>query len=84
MAKAQRGSEPRPRRATGAAGTGTPGKSKVPKAEAAEDEDLIGEARRKREDEEITTEAIPVTELRKSLCRHFHCLLPEGIQQIVN
>ena len=65
MAKAQRGSEPRPRRATGAAGSSTPGKSKGPKT-AAEEEDLI-EERRDRDEEEISTEAIPVTELRKSL-----------------
>ncbi|MEX2234296.1 MAG: 30S ribosomal protein S1 [Cyclobacteriaceae bacterium] len=68
MAKAQKGSEPRPRRATGAAGSSTPGKVKGPKPADAEDEDPIEAAkRRSREEEEITTEAIPVTELRKSL-----------------
>ena len=66
MAKAQKGPEPRPRRATGSTGTATPAKTKGVKAD--EDEDPIEDAKnRNREDEEITTEAIPVTELRKSL-----------------
>jgi small subunit ribosomal protein S1 len=67
MAKAPRGSEPRPRRATGSSNPATPAKSKGTNADA-EDEDPIEAAkRRKSEEEEITTEAIPVTELRKSL-----------------
>ncbi len=67
MAKAQNGPEKqRPRRTTGASAAGT-GKTKGPAMEG-EDEDPIEEAKtRKREDEEITTEAIPATELRKSL-----------------
>ncbi|MEO5601333.1 MAG: 30S ribosomal protein S1 [Cyclobacteriaceae bacterium] len=68
MAKAQKGSEPRPRRATGSASSTPPGKSKGINPADGDDEDPIEAAkRRKREDEEITTEAIPVTELRKSL-----------------
>jgi len=68
MAKAQKGSDtPRPRRATGSPGTAAPVKSKGLKTDA-EDEDPIEAAkRRNREEEEITTEAIPVQELRKSL-----------------
>src|SRR3989337_2163296 len=67
MAKSTRGSEPRPRRATGSANTAPPGKSKGLNADV-EDEDPVEAAKRRdREEEEITTEAIPVTELRKSL-----------------
>ena len=68
MAKAQKGSDtPRPRRAAGSPGTAAPVKSKGLKTDA-EDEDPIEAAkRRNREEEEITTEAIPAQELRKSL-----------------
>jgi small subunit ribosomal protein S1 len=68
MAKApSRGSDqPRPRRNQPAAGT--PSKAKTGKSSDGDDEDPIEAAkRRKREEEEIATEAIPVTELRKSL-----------------
>src|SRR5687767_613828 len=68
MAKAQRGSDPRPRKAAGSSGAVPTSKSKGPKAADTDDEDPIEAAkRRKREEEEIATEAIPVTELRKSL-----------------
>jgi small subunit ribosomal protein S1 len=70
MAKApQKGPEHRPRRAAGSSsGASTAGKSKGPKSADNEDEDPIEAAkRRKREEEEISGEAIPVTELRKSL-----------------
>jgi small subunit ribosomal protein S1 len=68
MAKAQKGPEPRPRRAAGTSGGTSTSKPKGPKSADAEDEDPIEAAkRRKREEEEIATEAIPVTELRKSL-----------------
>jgi small subunit ribosomal protein S1 len=68
MAKAQKGPEPRPRRAAGSSSAATTSKAKGSKAADNEDEDPIEAAkRRKREEEEITTEAIPVTELRKSL-----------------
>jgi small subunit ribosomal protein S1 len=69
MAKAQRGSDQqRPRKTAGPVGGSAPAsKAKGPKA-SDEDEDPIEAAkRRKREEEEISTEAIPVTELRKSL-----------------
>jgi small subunit ribosomal protein S1 len=68
MAKApSRGSDqPRPRRNQPAAGA--PSKAKTGKSADGDDEDPIEAAkRRKREEEEIHTEAIPVTELRKSL-----------------
>jgi small subunit ribosomal protein S1 len=68
MAKApSRGSDqPRPRRNQPAAGA--PSKAKTGKSSDGDDEDPIEAAkRRKREEEEIATEAIPVTELRKSL-----------------
>src|SRR5690606_34158413 len=66
MAKAPRGSDtPRPRRAAGSSGTATPAKKTL---KVDEDEDPIEAAKnRNREEEEITTEAIPVQELRKSL-----------------
>lgn len=68
MAKApQKGPEQRPRKTSGLAGSTSP-KSKGPKSADNDDEDPIEAAkRRKREEEEIATEAIPVTELRKSL-----------------
>jgi small subunit ribosomal protein S1 len=67
MAKAQK-PEQRPRRAAGSSGAVPTSKPKGPKAADSEDEDPIEAAkRRKREEEEIATEAIPVTELRKSL-----------------
>jgi len=67
MAKAQKGPEQRPRRAAGSSSTAS-SKPKGPKAADTEDEDPIEAAkRRKREEEEIAGEAIPVTELRKSL-----------------
>lgn len=68
MAKAQKGPEPRPRKAAGPSNAGPAAKSKVAKPADGEEEDPIEAAKtRKREEDEITTEAIPVTELRKSL-----------------
>jgi small subunit ribosomal protein S1 len=69
MAKAQgRSDTPRPRKPAGSTSSAPAGKSKGPKSADNEDEDPIEAAkRRKREEDEITTEAIPVTELRKSL-----------------
>lgn len=64
MAKAQRGSEPRPRRAAGSSGNAGTSKSKAVVDDAGdEDEDT----RTRNREEEIDSEAIPVTELRKSL-----------------
>jgi small subunit ribosomal protein S1 len=70
MAKAPQrgGSEQRPRRAAGSSSPVSAGKSKGPKSTDNEDEDPIEAAkRRKREEEEISGEAIPANELRKSL-----------------
>ena len=38
MAKEQKGSQPRPRRAAGSSGSATPGKSKAPKSDADDDD----------------------------------------------
>jgi small subunit ribosomal protein S1 len=68
MAKAQKGPEPRPRKTAGTTGSAPTSKAKGSATTDGEDEDPIEAAkRRKREEEEIATEAIPVTELRKSL-----------------
>jgi small subunit ribosomal protein S1 len=68
MAKAQKGPEQRPRRSAGSSSAAPASKSKGTGSSDNEDEDPIEAAkRRKREEDEITTEAIPVTELRKSL-----------------
>jgi len=65
MAKAQKGSEPRPRRAAGSTGTAATSKSKAVKDDSG-DEDVEDTRTRNRE-EEVDSEAIPATELRKSL-----------------
>lgn len=62
MAKAQRGSEPRPRRAAGSSGSAATSKSKV----IADDSDDGDDIRTRDREEEIDSEAIPATELRKS------------------
>ncbi|HEY0742316.1 MAG TPA: 30S ribosomal protein S1, partial [Chryseosolibacter sp.] len=69
MAKApQKGPDQRPRRAAGSSSSAPTSKGKGSKSTDNEDEDPIEAAkRRKREEEEIAGEAIPVTELRKSL-----------------
>lgn len=68
MAKQQKGPESRPKKPAGPANAAPASKAKGSKAIDGEEEDPIEAAkRRKREEEEITTEAIPVTELRKSL-----------------
>ncbi len=68
MAKAQKSSEHQRPRKTASATAGTPSKSKAIGGEDGDDEDPIEEVKnRKREEEEIDTEAIPAKELRKSL-----------------
>jgi len=66
MAKAQGGSQQRgPKKTTPAASA--PVKSKAPLLDGEEEDPIEAAKKNKRDDEEITTEAIPVTELRKSL-----------------
>jgi small subunit ribosomal protein S1 len=66
MAKSTR-PEPRPRRTTGSEKAAPVSKAKGGKTDADDEDPIEAAKRRKREEEEIATEAIPVTELRKSL-----------------